>query len=59
MKTARRIADKLVIVTFEDMKTDIAEAGFDIVDSCVVCKGSFKRYIDICEQCQSHNNKKG
>lgn len=48
MKTARKIADKLVIVTFEDMDDHIREAGFNIVDSCYVCKGKFKRYINIC-----------
>ena len=49
MKTARRITDKLVIVTFEDMKEDIEAVGFKIIDRCNVCKGKFKRYIDICE----------
>lgn len=49
MKTARRIADKLIIVTFENMREDIRETGFEIVDSCVVSKGNFKRYIDICK----------
>ena len=49
MKTARRITNKLVIVTFEDMDKYIIEAGFDIVNKCYVCKGKFKRYINICE----------
>lgn len=49
MKTARRITNKLVIVTFEDMDEHIIEAGFDILDKCYVCKGKFKRYINICE----------
>lgn len=48
INTARRIADRLVIVTFEDMKEYINKAGFEIIDSCTVCKGNFKRYIDIC-----------
>ena len=49
MKTARRITNKLVIVTFEDMDTHIIEAGFNIVNKCYVSKGKFKRYINICE----------
>ncbi|AWK50224.1 SAM-dependent methyltransferase [Clostridium beijerinckii] len=49
MKTARRITNKLVIVTFENMDKHIIESGFDIIDKCYVCKGKFKRYISICE----------
>ena len=49
MKTARRIANKLIIVTFEDMDKYIIEAGFNILNKCNVCKGKFKRYINICE----------
>lgn len=47
--TARRIADKLVLVTFEDMDNIIKEAGFEIVDRCIVSKGKFIRYINICK----------
>ncbi|MGL4109852.1 TRM11 family SAM-dependent methyltransferase [Clostridium sp. LP20] len=49
MKTARKIADKLVIITFEEMDKHIREAGFEIIDNCYVCKGKFKRYINICK----------
>lgn len=49
IKTARRISDKMVIVTFEDMDTYIIQSGFDIVDRCHVSKGKFKRYITICK----------
>ena len=49
IKTARRITNKLVIVTFEDMDKHIIEAGFNIINKCYVCKGKFKRYINICE----------
>jgi len=48
MKTARRIANKLIIVTFEDMDRYIIEAGFNIANKCCVSKGKFKRYISIC-----------
>lgn len=48
INTTRRIADKLVLVAFEDMDKIINEAGFDIVDRCFLCKGKFKRWISIC-----------
>lgn len=46
--TSRRIADKLILVTFEDMDNIIQEAGFKIVDRCFLSKGSFTRWINIC-----------
>lgn len=49
IKTARRIADKVVIVTFEEMDDLIISSGFNIVDKCSLAKGTFIRYINICE----------
>jgi tRNA (guanine10-N2)-dimethyltransferase len=49
MKTARRIADKMVIITFENMDEHLASADFEIVDSCEVAKGRFVRYITVCK----------
>lgn len=49
MRTARRIADRAVIITFEDMDQHIVESGFKIIDRCHVSKGKFVRYISICE----------
>ena len=48
MSTARRIADKMVIITFEDMKQQITSVGFHIDDRCTVSKGTFERHIFIC-----------
>ena len=48
MKSTRRIADKMVIITFEDMEQQIISAGFQIDDRCTVSKGTFKRHIFIC-----------
>jgi predicted RNA methylase len=48
IKTARRIADKLVIITFEDMDKALISEGFAIVDHCHVIKGNFIRTISIC-----------
>lgn len=49
MKTARRIADRAIIVTLEDMNTHIIESGFKIIEQSHVSKGKFKRYITIVE----------
>lgn len=49
IKCARRISDKMVIVTFEDMDNQIKSAGFNIIDKCNVTKGRFTRYISICK----------
>lgn len=46
--TAHRIADKVVIITFEDMEEVIISAGFTIVDRCRMTKGYFKRCISVC-----------
>jgi tRNA G10 N-methylase Trm11 len=49
IKTARRITEKLVLVTFENMDEHIIDSGFKILQKSYVCKGKFKRYINICE----------
>ncbi|EKQ55924.1 MULTISPECIES: RsmD family RNA methyltransferase [unclassified Clostridium] len=49
IKSARRMSNRLVIVTFEDMDEYIINSGFNIIDKTYVLKGKFKRYINICE----------
>jgi tRNA G10 N-methylase Trm11 len=49
IKTTRRIADKAVIVSLINMEEHFINCGFKIVDRCHVSKGTFKRYITICE----------
>jgi tRNA (guanine10-N2)-dimethyltransferase len=48
MDSTRRIADKMVIITFEDMEMQINSVGFHIDDRCTVSKGTFKRHVFIC-----------
>lgn len=48
MESTRRIAEKMVIITFEDMEEQITSVGFQIDDRCTVSKGTFKRHIYIC-----------
>lgn len=48
MNSTRKIADRMVIITFDDMEHQIASVGFCIDDRCTVSKGTFKRHIYIC-----------
>jgi len=48
MESTRRIADRMVIITFEDMELQITSVGFHIDDRCTVSKGTFKRHIYMC-----------
>ncbi|MBW3112197.1 RsmD family RNA methyltransferase [Bacillus sp. MCCB 382] len=48
LRSARRFADKVVIVTLEDVDANVAKAGFDIIDRCEVSKGRFVRQILVC-----------
>ncbi|CAM4489425.1 tRNA G10 N-methylase Trm11 [Paenibacillus endophyticus] len=45
---ARRIANKVIVITAETVDAFIAEAGFTIVDRCTTRKGSFVRQILVC-----------
>lgn len=47
INSARRITNKLVLVSLDEMDREIFAAGFSIVDKCTVHKGVFKRYITI------------
>ncbi len=49
INNSRRIARKLVIITFEDMDNIITSAGFKVLDKCYMIKGNMKREISICE----------
>lgn len=49
IKSARRIADRLVLVSLVNMDEDLEEAGFHVFDYCCVYKRDFKRYITLCE----------
>lgn len=48
INSARRITNRLIIVTFEDMSEVIKKSGFNIIDTGHVSKGKFKRYISVC-----------
>ena len=50
VETARRISNKMVMISFEDHDAMIEKEGFEIVDRCAVTKGRFKRYIVVAKK---------
>lgn len=49
INTARRISKKMIMISFENLDSMIKKSGFEIIDSCTVSKGSFKRCISVCK----------
>jgi len=49
LKHARRIANKVVIVSVADIDHMLAELGLTVVDRCTTRKGSFVRQIIVCQ----------
>jgi tRNA (guanine10-N2)-dimethyltransferase len=48
IKHTREIADRAVIITFEEMSETISGCGFIITDTCTVVKGKFTRHVYLC-----------
>lgn len=48
IKTGRKISDKMIIISYEEMDNMINKAGFKILQKATINKGKFKRYIGIC-----------
>lgn len=48
LKHARRIADKVIVITIETIDEMIEGAGLTIADRCVAKKGHFSRQIIVC-----------
>jgi tRNA (guanine10-N2)-dimethyltransferase len=49
IKTARRISDRLILVTLEHMDDMIREAGFQLIEKVRVSKGKMDRWVNVCE----------
>ncbi|WP_227522063.1 TRM11 family SAM-dependent methyltransferase [Bacillus solitudinis] len=49
LQSARRFADKVVVVTIEPIDDLLKKSGFTIVDRCVAKKARFSREIIVCE----------
>lgn len=45
-----KICNRLILLTFEDMESDVLKAGFNIVDKCTIPKGKFIRRLLVCEK---------
>ncbi|MDF2606767.1 MAG: methylase domain protein [Bacillales bacterium] len=50
IKSSHRIADKQVIITFENMNDVFEAVGLEIIDQCQVTKGKFVRYVTVCKK---------
>ncbi|WHY03678.1 RsmD family RNA methyltransferase [Neobacillus sp. DY30] len=48
LQSARRFADKIVVVTVEPIDKILMEAGFEIIDRAVAKKGVFSREVIVC-----------
>lgn len=48
IKTARRISNKMVILSYENMDEYLISSDFKIVDKCDISKGKFTRHVNIC-----------
>lgn len=49
LQTARRLADRAVIITTEPVDAAVEQAGFRIADRCIVRKGRFSRHVIVAE----------
>ena len=47
---AHRIADKLIVVTLDNLDDMIKEAGYAIVDRCIAKKAGFSREVVVCQR---------
>lgn len=47
--SARRLANRVLVITTESADSVLEQAGFDIIDRCLVRKGTFTRYIRVCQ----------
>lgn len=45
----RELSNRMILISFENLKEMVLKSGFKIIDSCEIPKGKFKRYIFICE----------
>lgn len=48
LQSARRIADRLVLVSIYNMNEYLEAAGFTVLDQCTIPKGNFARFVTLC-----------
>lgn len=49
LHAARRLSDRLVLVTIEPMDDLLADAGFQVTDRCIARKAHFEREVVVCK----------
>ena len=47
IKTSRKIAEKVILISFEDMDKELMQEGFKVIDKGTIVKNRFTRYITI------------
>ena len=48
IEKSRDIAEKVILISFEEMDKELIECGFKIIDKSTLVKNKFTRYITIC-----------
>lgn len=48
LTNARRISNKMVLISLNQMDREIKDAGFTVIDRCEILKRDFKRYVTVC-----------
>lgn len=48
IRTTRRISDKMVLISYEEVEDTVRKFGFRIINKCSVNKGKFRRYVTVC-----------
>lgn len=49
LQSAGRLADRVIVVAMEPVDEQAGKAGLRVKDGCAVRKGSFSRYVAVCE----------
>lgn len=47
IKSSRKIAEKVILISFEDMDKELMQEGFKVIDKGTIVKNRFTRYITI------------
>ena len=48
LENARRISDKMILISIDRMEDTLKECGFHVIECCDMPKGKFSRYLSIC-----------
>lgn len=48
LKNARRISDKMILISSSPMDAELKECNFSVIDRCEIFKRDFIRYVTVC-----------